>query len=637
MPPFVVRFFRYVALGLGAGLWGALASAQAQNPDLPPAQATLVLAPAGTLVLAMDNANQSSGGAFNLKAYGLAVHLLNNKVPLRWVIRSGKAKDEADFAAPATQVVPRAAGAVVAARSFRAGPLLVLPRDTAGVRALAAAFNAAQSTTVRVYALQSATTVDVRYVLNQRPVAAILNDGGNAAIHQRYMRLAGISGNDNVAALRPQDNYATQVAVNLDSQTDCFTFASEPHSTNTADGVVEAIGRFVARGGNFLAECEAVVTYENYANGRFQTTGGVVDADVRDNAARRYPAPDQPFSQFEGEFKASVLGGSVTNWRLASGSTFQRGGHPHDALASTSDEVMEASVADQYSGRGGLVFYLGGHQYSGTTESDLNGQRLYLNAFLTPATTYQSCNVFADLSGNQLASTLRYTICRGDSVQISLPAGPTGPETYSWSPATGLRPATGSPVWASPTATTSYTVLATSASGAVRYLGVEVVVLPGASVSISQNNCLLLAGQPVTLQASAAGTDYRWDFGDGTPATAEPRHTYERPGTYRVVLQGTAASGCPVQATTQVEVTEYKVPNIFTPNADGLNETFRILGLPAGTASLQVFSRWGRCVYTAEHYAHDWRGEGLPGGTYYYLLRVPGCTATVKDWVELVR
>ena len=632
-----MRLIRSFAIGLLAALGVSLAPARAQNPDLPPAIASPVLAPVGTLVLAMDNANQGNGNAFNVKAYGLAVHLLNNKVPLRWIIRSGKGKDEADFTALATRVVPRTAGSLATARSFRAGPLLVLPRDTAGVRALAAAFNAAQGTAVQLYALQNAATVDVRYVLNQRPVAAILNDGGNAAIHQRYMRLAGISGNDNVAALRSQDNYATQVAVNLDSQTDCFTFASEPHSTNTAGGVVEAIGRFVGRGGNFLAECEAVVTYENYANGRFQTTNGVTDADVRDNAARRYPAPDQPFAQFEGEFKASTLGGSVTNWRLASGSAFQHGGHPQVALASPNADVLEASVADQYAGRGGLVFYLGGHQYNGNTESDLNGQRLYLNAFLTPATTYQNCNVFADLNGNQLATALRYTICQGDSVLISLPAGPGGPETYGWSPTTSLRPATGSPVWASPTASTSYTVQATSASGAVRYLGVDVVVLPAASVRISYENCLLLAGQPITLQASPTGTDYRWDFGDGTPATSEPRHTYERPGTYHISLQGTAASGCPVRASTQVEVAEYKVPNIFTPNTDGLNETFRIVGLPAGTASLQVFNRWGRCVYAAEQYAHDWTGAGLPAGIYYYLLRPAGCTAPVKGWVELLR
>ncbi len=628
------RYFLALATAALSALPGA---AQTANPDLPPATAVPLTAPAGTLVLAMDNANQSAGGTFNLKAYGLAVQLLNKKVPLRWIIRSGKSKDDVDFSALAARVVPRGAAGAAAVRAFRAGPLLVLPRDTAGVRALAAAYNAAQSTTVQLYELQAATAVDVRYVLNQRPVAAILNDGGNAAIHQGYMRRAGIAGNDSGSALRTANNYVTQVAVNLDSQTDCYTFASEPHSTNTAGGVVEAIGRFVARGGNFLAECEAVVTYENYAGGRFQTTTGVVDTDVRDNGTRRYPAPDQPLSQYEGEFRASVLGGSVTNWRRASGSAFRNGGHVQDQLAGTTDETIEASVADLYVGRGGLVSYLGGHQYSGTTENDLNGQRQYLNAFLTPATTYQRCNVFADSAGNVLAASLRYVICRGDSVQVVLPAGPSGPETYRWMPATGLSNASAGTVWARPTRSTDYTVATTSTGGMVRYIAVSVTVLDRTALSIHAVGCPPLAGQEVVFEASAEGRDYRWDFGDGTPADPAPRHRYARPGTYTVRLSGFNAAGCPVAATTVVTVGELLIPNIFTPNHDGQNDTFRLLGVPADVARLEIYSRWGNLVYAADRYAHDWDGGALPAGTYYYLLRVPDCPTVIKGWVELVR
>lgn len=623
----VLRF----VLSLGAAL--TLRPAPAQNPDLPPATPAPVAVPAGTLVLAMDNAGQSLNGAFNLKAYGLAVHLLNHRVPLRWAIRSGKAKDDVDFAARVTRAVPRAAPAA-AQRSFRAGPLLILPRDTAGVRALAAAFNAAQGTAVNLYETQEPLTVDVRYVLNQRPVAAILNDGGNAAIHQRCMQLAGISGNNQVAALRPQDNYATQAAINLDNQADCFTFATEPHSTNTAGGVVEAIRRFVVRGGNFLAQCEAVVTYENYAAGRFLTTGGVTDADVRDANARRYPAPDQPLAQFEGEFQAAALGGSVTNWRRGAGSSFQHGGHAEVALGG-SDEVLEASAADLYAGRGGLVFYLGGHQYTGSSVSDLNGQRQFLNAFLTPATTYQGCNVFADTTGTALVQVLRYAICRGDSVQISLPAGPA-PETYVWSPARGLSSASRGTVWARPTASTSYTVRATAASGAVRAFGVYVEVRGPGSLRIGTDGCPPPVGQEVALQMEPAG-QYQWDFGDGTPTTTEPRHAYARPGSYVVTATGPDAGGCAVRATTTVTVSELKVPNIFTPNADGRNDAFRIGGVPAGAASLQIFNRWGARVYASEAYQHDWTGATVPAGVYYYLLRVRGCPTTIKGWVEVVR
>ncbi len=285
----------------------------------------------------------------------------------------------------------------------------------------------------------------------------------------------------------------------------------------------------------------------------------------------------------------------------------------------------------------GLVSYLGGHQYSGTTENDLNGQRQYLNAFLTPATTYQRCNVFADSAGNVLAASLRYVICRGDSVQVVLPAGPSGPETYRWTPATGLSSASAGTVWARPTRSTDYTVAATSAGGTVRYLAVSVTVLDRTALSIRAGGCPPLAGQEVVFEASAEGHDYRWDFGDGTPADATPRHRYTRPGTYTVRLSGFNAAGCPVAASTVVTVGELLIPNVFTPNHDGQNDTFRLLGVPADVARLEIYSRWGNLVYAANRYAHDWDGGTLPAGTYYYLLRVPDCPTVVKGWVELVR
>ncbi|RZK44452.1 MAG: T9SS type B sorting domain-containing protein, partial [Hymenobacter sp.] len=331
----------------------------------------------------------------------------------------------------------------------------------------------------------------------------------------------------------------------------------------------------------------------------------------------------------------SVLGGSVTNWRRASGSAFANGGHIQDHLSTTSDEVIEASVSDHFAGRGGLVFYLGGHQYTGTTESDLAGQRMFLNAFLTPATTFENCNVFADAAGNLVATALRYTICLGDSVSISLPAGPNGSETYVWAPATGLSRATGATVRASPAATTTYTVQATSATGAVRYLGVTVVVLSASTVSIAYEGCAPLVGQPVQLQANPAATNYQWDYGDGSPATTEASHRYLRPGRYTVRLSGTGTSSCPVQASTVLEVVDFQAPNIFTPNGDGTNDTFQLPGLPA--ASIQIFNRWGRRVYAADHYTNNWDGAGQAAGIYYYLLQPVGCATIIKGWVELMR
>ncbi|RPD44112.1 gliding motility-associated C-terminal domain-containing protein [Hymenobacter sediminis] len=77
-------------------------------------------------------------------------------------------------------------------------------------------------------------------------------------------------------------------------------------------------------------------------------------------------------------------------------------------------------------------------------------------------------------------------------------------------------------------------------------------------------------------------------------------------------------------------------PNIITPNGDGLNETFRLPGLPTGPWELRIFSRWGTLVYHTADYRQDWTATGLPAGAYYYWLTAPGQTP-LRGWVEVVR
>jgi hypothetical protein len=53
-------------------------------------------------------------------------------------------------------------------------------------------------------------------------------------------------------------------------------------------------------------------------------------------------------------------------------------------------------------------------------------------------------------------------------------------------------------------------------------------------------------------------------------------------------------------------------------------------------AALQVFSRWGNKVYETSTYRNDWRGDNLPDGVYYYLLR-DQTGRMAKGWVEVKR
>ena len=85
-----------------------------------------------------------------------------------------------------------------------------------------------------------------------------------------------------------------------------------------------------------------------------------------------------------------------------------------------------------------------------------------------------------------------------------------------------------------------------------------------------------------------------------------------------------------------------KVPNLFTPNGDGINDTFEIIGLNQYQSSeLTIVNRWGNEVFHAKGYNNNWTGEGLNEGTYFYLLRVKrteGSEVEVfKGYITLIR
>lgn len=143
------------------------------------------------------------------------------------------------------------------------------------------------------------------------------------------------------------------------------------------------------------------------------------------------------------------------------------------------------------------------------------------------------------------------------------------------------------------------------------------------------------AGDSVQFWASSAGPSagLRWDFGDpgsGPANTATGRqaaHRYPQGGTYAVRL--TLANGQVLTQTVQAPSNEadFSDANIFTPNADGLNDTFRpvLRGEVVGGARLQVFSRWGQRLYETTAPAPQWDGAGAVSGEYFYQLDYADC------------
>jgi gliding motility-associated-like protein len=66
------------------------------------------------------------------------------------------------------------------------------------------------------------------------------------------------------------------------------------------------------------------------------------------------------------------------------------------------------------------------------------------------------------------------------------------------------------------------------------------------------------------------------------------------------------------------------VPNVFTPNRDGINDTFIIPKIELYEQNqLTVFNRSGKQVFQKVNYQSDWDGGALPTGMYYYSLKIP--------------
>ncbi len=97
--------------------------------------------------------------------------------------------------------------------------------------------------------------------------------------------------------------------------------------------------------------------------------------------------------------------------------------------------------------------------------------------------------------------------------------------------------------------------------------------------------------------------------------------TMQAPNIYHVVA--TDLCGRSDSASLVVEVDcEIIIPNVFSPNSDGVNDYWVIEGIANRNNTVLVFNRWGQVVFEANNYRNNWRASGLPDGTYFYEVTV---------------
>ena len=137
----------------------------------------------------------------------------------------------------------------------------------------------------------------------------------------------------------------------------------------------------------------------------------------------------------------------------------------------------------------------------------------------------------------------------------------------------------------------------------------------------------VLPGDRVTLTAPAGFVQYQWSPSEGldNPNIRQPTATPTRTTTYYLTV--TTDQDCDLTSTVTVAVAErLPIPNAFTPNADGLNDTWDIPFLRRYPQSqVLVYNRWGSLIFQSEPgYEKAWdgfyQGSVVQQGTYTYVL-----------------
>jgi gliding motility-associated-like protein len=167
-----------------------------------------------------------------------------------------------------------------------------------------------------------------------------------------------------------------------------------------------------------------------------------------------------------------------------------------------------------------------------------------------------------------------------------------------------------------------------------------------------------LCNGPVVLDASAPGASYAWSTGETTASievNAEGEIAVER--TFGACVQ--TASVTILECDTVVDIDDpsdtlidpvdepdeevdtdgllFFAPNAFTPNGDGVNDVYGVIGPLTEFFHLQIYNRWGQVVFESDNIFQRWTGNHsggghfVPDGIYIYQFKARQGNTVYED------
>jgi gliding motility-associated-like protein len=155
----------------------------------------------------------------------------------------------------------------------------------------------------------------------------------------------------------------------------------------------------------------------------------------------------------------------------------------------------------------------------------------------------------------------------------------------------------------------------------------------------------VLQNETAILKPAVSGTNltYLWTQNQylNNNTVRNPTFTGVEDMTYTLTVTGTA--GCVAQTRFVIKVLKpIVIPNTFTPNGDGINDTWVIKELDTyPNITVRIFDRYGQQLYYSNGYPQAWdgtyNGKKLPWGTYYYLIDLKNYNKKLSGWVAIIK
>lgn len=188
----------------------------------------------------------------------------------------------------------------------------------------------------------------------------------------------------------------------------------------------------------------------------------------------------------------------------------------------------------------------------------------------------------------------------------------------------------------------TYTFLADDGCSTVASRFIQVYPTPTVNAGPDQT---ILVGGTVQLNGTAEGDSliYKWmpsvglDHDDILDPIASPTEDTK----YTLIAK--SKDGCLQMDEVFIKVLQFPViSNTFTPNGDGINDTWNIRYLDSyPSVTVKVFDRYGKEVFKADNYSKPWDGKfngvDLPVGTYYYIITANGASLKYTGSVSIIR